>query len=56
MVTEILTRCAFGLENVSEKPCPFHDKFKGIREEFKILFVKYQSIIWRLKQNKALPS
>ena len=33
---DILTRCAFGLEKcTSEKPCPFHDKFKGIREELR---------------------
>lgn len=33
---DILTRCAFGLEKCSsEKPCPFHDKFKSIREELK---------------------
>ena len=33
---DILTRCAFGLDKCSsEKPCPFHDKFKGIREELR---------------------
>ena len=36
MDPDILTRCAFGLEKcTSEKPCPFHDKFKGIREELR---------------------
>ena len=30
---DILTRCAFGLDKCSsEKPCPFHFKYKTIRE------------------------
>lgn len=30
---DILTRCAFGLDKCSsEKPCPFHFKYKPIRE------------------------
>mgnify|MGYP003601558676 FL=1 len=33
---DILTRCAFGLEKCSsEKPCPFHFKYKPIREGLK---------------------
>ena len=33
---DILTRCAFGLEKCSsEKPCPFHFKYKLIREGLK---------------------
>ena len=33
---DILTRCAFGLEKCSsEKPCPFHFKYKRIREGLK---------------------
>ena len=33
---DILARCAFGLEKCSsEKPCPFHFKYKPIREGLK---------------------
>lgn len=33
---DILTRCAFGLDKcTSDKPCPFHFKYKSIREELR---------------------